>query len=170
MGQVTPIRHSREGTLAEPEKGLATSLYDLLYKLFRGSPRWIQLVVLSGIAAFGAIYALQFLGLIKPHNRIIRAAQAYSLEDGKQAAGPGNASMADVSLHLAEEDAHSRWHHEHPEDSPPMKPIFKISEDNYLAYQFYDKSDHCVYVLRRENGVTTSRWVDPTCISRGAWE
>jgi hypothetical protein len=157
----TPLPHSHEGSLPGPEKGLINSLYDFLYKLFKESPRWIQFPVLFAIAAFGVIYALQFLGFIKPPVSG-KTTPAYSLTDGTQAPGPGNAAMADTSIHIAEEDAHAKWHNEHPEDSPPMKIIFKISEDNYLGYRFYDKSDRCVFVLRKENDSRASRWIkDP---------
>src|ERR1041384_4469675 len=116
----TPIPHSHEGAVPGPDKGLANSLYDFLYKIFRESPRWIQFPVLFAIAAFGAIYALQLLGFLKPPTPTTTNGPAYSLTNGTQAAGPGNAAMADSSIHIAEEDAHAKWNNDRPENGPPL--------------------------------------------------
>src|ERR1041385_5122593 len=98
----TPLPHSHEGSIPGPDKGLVNSLYDCLYKIFRESPRWIQFPVLFAIAAFGVIYALQFLGFLNPHSSTAKTTPVYSLTDGTQAVGPGNAAMADPSIHIAE--------------------------------------------------------------------
>jgi len=70
--------------------------------------------------------------------------------------------MAEVTRRIKDEDEHSRWHDEHPEDSPPLKKVFQVSDDNYLGYKYYEKTDRCVFVIRKEDGKTSSHWLrDP---------
>jgi hypothetical protein len=166
----TPVSRSRaaSGEDTDKNKSVIGSLYDLLYELLKESPSWVRVGAILVISSLVGLYVLRTLGFINPSDASSRAVQAYSFESGKQVDGPGNSQMADASLHLAEEDAHIRWHHEHPEDNPPMKMIFKITDGNYLGYQFYEKSDHCVFVLRMENGVTTSRWLRDPLSGRAA--
>jgi hypothetical protein len=151
----TPIPDAHGAAPADStDKNRVNSVYDLLYRLLTECPLWVRVIAI--------VVILTFLGLYLMPKAMNAPVQEYSPRNGVQVDGPGNAGMADSTLHLKEEDAHSRWHEEHPEDSPPLKTIFKITDDNYLAYKFYDKSDRCVFVLRRENGVSASRWVrDP---------
>jgi hypothetical protein len=150
------------------DNAVVTSSFDLLYRLVSQSPSWVRVVVVLILSALTVLYGLHYLGIYPPTPRPAPP-QSYSLEMGKQVDGPGNKAMADPTEHLQQDDAHSRWHEEHPEDSPEMKKVFQIADDNYLGYKFYANSDRCVFVIRRENGVTTSRWLrDPISQSAAA--
>jgi hypothetical protein len=148
----TPIPHSAGHHHPAKNATLANSAYALLDKLMSQCPAWVRIVIVLALASATFLHILVPTTASKPE-------QAYSLFAGKQVAGPGDTQMEDATIHLREDDQHSRWHEEHPEDSPRLKTVFKISEDNFLAYKYYEKSDHCVFVIRRQNGATASRWL-----------
>ncbi|HZQ69071.1 MAG TPA: hypothetical protein VFA68_11185 [Terriglobales bacterium] len=153
------IAHPNQGgsRAALPESRVVNSVYDLFYRLVRESSPWVQRSVLLVMAAVMSLCALRYFGVYPP--KPVPPENPYSLADGKEAVGPGNNAMADVTEHIKQEDAHSRWHEEHPEDSPEFKRVLDMGDDNFLGYKFYAKSDRCVFVVRRESGVTISRWL-----------
>jgi hypothetical protein len=120
---------------------------------------WVRIVVVLIMSALITLYALHALGIYPPPPTV---PGGYSLANGKQVPGEGDKVMEPATAELQADDAHSRWHDDHPEDNPPLKKVFQLADDNYLGYRFYDKSDHCVFVIRRESGKTSSRWLrDP---------
>jgi hypothetical protein len=67
--------------------------------------------------------------------------------------------------HKAAEDAAAfEWHFNHQsEDNPDELAIGSdTDEHNYIHYRFFEKTDRCVYVKRRANGIDLAQWVrDP---------
>jgi len=67
--------------------------------------------------------------------------------------------------HKAAEDAAAfEWHFNHQsEDNPDELAIgADTDEHNYIHYRFFEKTDRCVYVKRRANGIDLAQWVrDP---------
>jgi hypothetical protein len=133
--------------------------FELFKDLVLRSPAWVRIVVVLIMSSLFTLYVLHLLGIYPPPATV---PTGYSLAIGKQVPGAGDAQMAQATAELQADDAHSRWHDEHPEDNPPLKKVFQIADDNYLGYRFFDKSDHCVFIIRRESGKNTSRWLhDP---------
>jgi hypothetical protein len=65
----------------------------------------------------------------------------------------------------AEDEAAVKWHFTNlAVDNPPEIPIVADTDaNNYLRYRYFGKSDKCVFIDRRENGVDTEQWArDPT--------
>jgi len=134
-------------------------LFELFKDLILQGPKWVRIVVVLIMSALITLYVLHALGIYPPP---VTVPGGYSLANGKQVPGPGDKVMEPATTELQADDAHGRWHDDHPEDNPPLKKVFQISEDNYLGYRFFDKSDHCVFVIRRESGKTSSHWLrDP---------
>jgi hypothetical protein len=67
--------------------------------------------------------------------------------------------------HKAAEDADAyKWHFNHQsEDNPPEVAIGSDTDaHNYIHYRFFEKTDRCVFVKRRADGVDLTQWVrDP---------
>jgi hypothetical protein len=159
----TSVSHSDGTAQTVGPSDSANSIYDLIYKIVLRCPPWVRI---GFVIVMAPILVLLVLRLYPPPPA---PKQAYSSLNGKQVTGPWDAQMADVTLHLQEDARHSLWHDEHPADSPAMRMVFKITDDNYLGYRYYEKSDRCVFVMRRENGFTTSHWLrDPQTQSAAA--
>src|SRR5437764_4861975 len=159
MNAQTISRPDESGPRTIDDK-VAHSVFDLFSQLVLESPPLIRITVLLVMGTVMTLCVLRYFGIYPA--TMVNSGDAYSLANGKQAEAPGNKVMADFTEHIREDDQHSRWHDEHPEDNPEFKKVLDIGDDNYLGYKFYAKSDHCVFVVRRENGVTISRWLrDP---------
>jgi hypothetical protein len=134
-------------------------LFELFKDLVMQSPLWVRVPVILIMSSLITLYVLHALGIYPPPAQL---PPQYPVVNGTHVPGPGDKVMEPTTAELQVDDAHSRWHDEHPEDSPPLKKVFQIADDNYLGYRFFDKSDHCVFVIRRESGKTSSRWLrDP---------
>jgi hypothetical protein len=168
--------------LIENKKTETNSAYAVLYRLISESPMWVRIVAIFVLAS---AIGLSLQGKIqemlgnrtaasesktpdKPQPAIAIQIQngPYAPTEGKQIDPPGNANKlpqnVDAGHHVDEDSKHYRFHEEHPEDAPDLVTIAKSDDDNYVAYKFYSKTDKCVYVLRRVNGIPTSQYVkDP---------
>ena len=169
----------------QPANDSPSTVYDLLYRLMKGTPTWARIVtalVLAvgiGLALGGKV--LSGLGKSKdvpPPAAVSATVQGapiqiqihngpYAQPDGsRQIDHPGNANSApqnlDATHHVDEEEHHYRFHAEHPEDNPELVIIAKLDDQNDVGYKFFSKTDKCVWVLRYEHGVPISQYIkDP---------
>ena len=75
-----------------------------------------------------------------------------------------NPQNRDAEYKSEEDNAAFRWHGTHEKlDSPPEMSIgTDLDDNNYLHYKYYQNSDKCVLVIRREAGVDHPQWIrDP---------
>lgn len=85
-------------------------------------------------------------------------------DDSKPNADNHNPQNRDAERKSEEDNAAFRWHTTHQsKDNPPEVSIgADADENNYLHYRYYDKTDRCVLVNRREGGVDHPQWIkDP---------
>lgn len=139
--------------------------FELFKDLVLQSPLWVRVPVVLIMSSLITLYVLHALGIYPPP---VTVPGGYSLANGQQVPGAGDEVMRPATAELQADDAESRWHDDNPEDNPPLKKVFQIGYDNYLGYRFFDKSDHCVFVIRRESGKTSSHWLrDPQSAAAG---
>lgn len=85
--------------------------------------------------------------------------------DPRHAGADSNNPQNKEADHKAAEDAEAyKWHFNHQsEDDPPEVAIGSdTDEHNSIHYRFFEKSDRCVFVRRRADGIDLTQWVrDP---------
>jgi hypothetical protein len=85
--------------------------------------------------------------------------------DPRHAGSDSNNPQNVEADHKAAEDAEAyKWHFNHQsEDNPPEMAIGSDTDaNNYIRYRFFEKTDRCVFVKRRADGIDLTQWVrDP---------
>lgn len=74
-----------------------------------------------------------------------------------------NPQNIEAAHQAAEYNAANAYHFQHNEDSPKELSIgTDVDADNYVHYRYFQKSDRCVWINRREGGVDHRQWIkDP---------
>jgi hypothetical protein len=84
--------------------------------------------------------------------------------DANHSGADHNPQNIEAEHKALEDTTASAWHIAHKaDDDPPDVPLVPQTDpDNCLYYRYYAKSDHCIFIDRRQNGVDHTHWVkDP---------
>jgi len=85
-------------------------------------------------------------------------------DPGRPAADNSNPQNKEAAHQAAEYDAANGYHFEHVSDENPRELSIgtDTNVDNYLHYRYFEKTDKCIWINRREGGVDHKQWIkDP---------
>jgi hypothetical protein len=174
-------RHDEPTASAQPEQkpskaggGVMNAVVDACLTVLMSLPVACRaLVVMVGLVV-GAIflYGKYWPPPVEAHARIIgqsRLEEPGAYINGRPdprhpGADSGNPQNKEADHKAAEDAAAFEWHFNHQsEDNPDELAIGSdTDEHNYIHYRFFEKTDRCVYVKRRANGIDLAQWVrDP---------
>jgi hypothetical protein len=83
---------------------------------------------------------------------------------GSPPADNNNPQNKEAAHQAAEYDRANGYHFDHVnEENPHELPIgTDVNADNYLHYRYFEKTDKCIWINRREGGVDHKQWIkDP---------
>ncbi|HWW14727.1 MAG TPA: hypothetical protein VN310_08715 [Candidatus Dormibacteraeota bacterium] len=85
-------------------------------------------------------------------------------DPGNPHADNNNPQNKEAAHQAAEYDRANGYHFDHVNDeNPPEQSIgTDINADNYLHYRYFEKTDKCIWINRRQAGVNHKQWIkDP---------
>lgn len=169
-------RHSGR-TSGNSSKGAFETAINGFFAVIKGLPPWFQAIVVVGVLVGGGwiVYLKYAPPAPAPEPQAQLGTQildkvddgSYITKSGKQSSLHPSATDLQTleAMHKAQEDTLAAVYHQENAamDNPPIVQIGDSADpNNSLYYQFYQKTDRCLYVNRTEAGKHWIQWVlDP---------
>lgn len=120
-------------------------------------------IILQGLAATPPIGAPPAI-LVTQGGAHFTGGQPGLPKPGSPPADNDNPQNKEAAHQAAEYDRANGYHFDHIKDENPAELSIgtDVNADNYLHYRYFEKTDKCIWINRREGGVDHKQWIkDP---------
>jgi hypothetical protein len=174
--------HNAPITIAQPERkpstagsGVMNAIVDACLTVLMSLPVAFRAIVVLVALAVGAIFVYGKYWpppVLEAQARVVgqsRQEEPGAYTNGRpdprhRGADSSNPQNQEADHKAAEDAAAFEWHFNHESEDDPKELAIgaDTDEQNYIHYRFFEKTDRCVYVKRRANGIDLAQWVrDP---------
>jgi hypothetical protein len=163
--------HAPNPVAGNPRTPPAGSIFDFLLALLRQAPPWLRAVVVLGIFTAVGLGVYHWITAQSPASKPQAVPQPqYPLTNGRQVDAAGNANEdprnQSATQRISDDDEHFKWHATHETHEPDWTLISRVDDGNLLEYKYYKDTDHCVLLLRKQNGDANTQWIRESVFAR----